>query len=480
MRLITILTCSIFFSLPALVNGYPLVFPDSGTYVRQAIALSGELNRHPYYSLFIFPIHMRVSLWPIVFAQGVIASIFFYITIRVMGYKRPLLFLVYLTAILTLFTSLPWFSSEIMPDVFAGLVILSVFLLAFAWERLSLGERWFLVFGLAVMLTFHPTFPPLTILLSGFVMAVHLLRRVPRRQVLRTQALLLGPVSLAFLAMIVYSEALIHQATILPWTPPLMLARVITDGPGRAYLRESCKSGTPYLFCAYLDKLPDSVNDFLFASDSPLLKVTQSAGVERTRAEASSIVRHAILRYPLWQLKQSLINFAHQLIMFRGIEPTLCQRNGTDEQLKSCLNRFLITKVVAQYFSSEFNDYMNSRQSNDKLSLMIIYYIDVTVVLLSGATCLLLAYSWRKSGGPPDPLLSDLLAVIVMGVASNAALTGILSAPQDRYQARVIWLFPFFIVLYFGRPAASSAWTNRWTALARIPTSAFSGSGDDA
>jgi hypothetical protein len=28
---------------------------------------------------------------------------------------------------------------------------------------------------------------------------------------------LLGPVALALLAMVLYSEALIHQATILPW-----------------------------------------------------------------------------------------------------------------------------------------------------------------------------------------------------------------------------------------------------------------------
>jgi hypothetical protein len=48
-------------------------------------------------------------------------------------------------------------------------------------------------------------------------------------------------------------------------------------------------------------------------------------------------------------------------------------------------------------------------------------------------------------------LVSDLLAVILVGILSNAALTGILSVPLNRYGGRVIWLLPFFVVLYLGR-----------------------------
>ena len=107
-------------SIPALVNGYPLVFPDSGTYVAQAIALSGSTFHPPYYSLFLFPLHLRISLWPIVFAQGIFVSVFLFLIVKVIEYKRPLVFLVALTAILTLFTSLPWFSGEICPMCLPG------------------------------------------------------------------------------------------------------------------------------------------------------------------------------------------------------------------------------------------------------------------------------------------------------------------------------------------------------------------------
>ena len=36
-----------------------------------------------------------------------------------------------------------------------------------------------------------------------------------------------------------------------------------------------------------------------------------------------------------------------------------------------------------------------------------------------------------------------MLALVVIGIAVNAAICGILSGPHDRYEARVAWLIPF-------------------------------------
>ena len=345
-----------------------------------------------------------------------------------------------------------------MPNVFTGLVILAIFLLAFAWDRLSLAERWFLMVGLTIMLCFHPTFPSLTMLLTAFVLALNLLRGAPWRQSLRTLAVLLGPVGLALLAMVAYSEALIHQATILPDGPSFLLARVIADGPGAAYLRESRHAGSHYALCSYLDDLPtdtDASDEFLWSSESPWQKVKQKLSIEGARIEASDIILHTILRYPWWQMEESSIALARQLTMFRGIEPQLCAVTDNAGQLKSCLDRWLITKVVFQYFPSEFTQFINSLQNNNKLPLRLVYSVDVSVVVLSLTFCVVLACRWWRPGGKPELLVSDLLAVILVGILSNAALTGMLSRPADRYGGRVIWLLPFFIVLYFGRLTGS-------------------------
>jgi SOS response associated peptidase (SRAP) len=116
-----------------------------------------------------------------------------------------------------------------------------------------------------------------------------------------------------------------------------------------------------------------------------------------------------------------------------------------------CLNKFHITEVVSQYFPSELNQFMNSLQNSNRLPMGFIYSVGVAVVIISAIFCVSTAYRWWRPGGRPEPLVSDLLGVILVGIVSNAALTGILSDPLDRYEGRVIWLLPFFVVLVFGR-----------------------------
>jgi hypothetical protein len=444
----TILLCSLFLSIPALVNGYPLVWSDSGTYVGQAITLTGSTSHPPYYSLFLFPLHLRLSLWPIVFAQGIFVSIFLYLIVKVIGYKRPLLFLTALTVVLTLFTSLPWLSGEILTDVFTGLIVLAIFMLAFAWDRLSPAERWFLVLGLTMMLCFHPTFPVLTILITAFVLALNSVRRATRAVILRTLMVLLGPPVVALVAMVAYSEALIHQAAIVPEGPSFLLAKVIADGPGRAYLRQACDAGAHYELCAYLDEIPTHEWEFQYGVWG---KVTQKLGIEGAQIEASAIVMNAIRRYPLWQIEQSLINVARQLTMFRGIELPLCSTADNGEELTLCFKGLHITEVVTKYFPSELNKFMNSLQNRNRLPMRVIYAVDVIVVIISAIFCVIMAYRWWRPGGRSEPLVSDLLGVIIVGIISNAAITGILGVALDRYGGRVIWLLPFFVVLVFGR-----------------------------
>src|SRR5471030_3065349 len=51
---------------PALWNGYPIVFADTGTYLSQAIHHYAGWDRQIFYSLFMFPLHATVTVWPVV------------------------------------------------------------------------------------------------------------------------------------------------------------------------------------------------------------------------------------------------------------------------------------------------------------------------------------------------------------------------------------------------------------------------------
>ncbi len=62
--------------------------------------------------------------------------------------------------------------------------------------------------------------------------------------------------------------------------------------------------------------------------------------------------------------------------------------------------------------------------------------------LLLGAAGTLLA--WRRAG---DPRHLGLVLCVLVGVTANAAATGALSGPHDRYQARIAWLLPLAALL---------------------------------
>ncbi|MEE3502697.1 hypothetical protein [Acidiphilium acidophilum] len=59
---------------PALHNGFPLIFSDTGTYISQAMEFHLGWDRPPFYSFFILALDWGRSLWPPVLAQCLATS----------------------------------------------------------------------------------------------------------------------------------------------------------------------------------------------------------------------------------------------------------------------------------------------------------------------------------------------------------------------------------------------------------------------
>jgi len=53
---------------PAIMNGFPFIFPDSGDY----LVFTPHLYRSPYYGLFIFFFHWKQFIWAPVFMQALV------------------------------------------------------------------------------------------------------------------------------------------------------------------------------------------------------------------------------------------------------------------------------------------------------------------------------------------------------------------------------------------------------------------------
>ena len=140
---------------PAILNRYPLMYPDSIGYLGDGRPLARILFRYApkgypamrseFYSLGIFPFHWNLTPWPIVVWQALLTSWVLWLTLRSVLPQRTArrfaaTFLI-LVALLSLLTSVSWYVSLPMPDILGPLLYLAIYLLVFARETLSRGER---------------------------------------------------------------------------------------------------------------------------------------------------------------------------------------------------------------------------------------------------------------------------------------------------------------------------------------------------
>jgi uncharacterized membrane protein YfcA len=79
-----------------------------------------------------------------------------------------------------------------------------------------------------------------------------------------------------------------------------------------------------------------------------------------------------------------------------------------------------------------------------------------TILSVGGLLALLL----RRRLGRPE---LEALAILTAGLLANAAIFGGLSAPADRYQARLVWLLPLLLALvWLGRRRAHDRGAAPW------------------
>src|SRR5262249_15268868 len=128
----------------------------------------------PYYGILILPLHAGVTLWPVVFAQGALWGHLLYLIVRcVFGQSLAGARALFMSATLSLFSSLPWFTGQIMPDVFTPVLVCGMFLLAFCSDRLNRVEMVYIGALTTAAITTHLSHVPIAL---GLVLLCLLLR----------------------------------------------------------------------------------------------------------------------------------------------------------------------------------------------------------------------------------------------------------------------------------------------------------------
>jgi hypothetical protein len=424
--------------VPALINGYPLVYPDTGIYILQAIEHAAVPERPPYYSHLILLIHLKVSLWPVIAMQCLAVATALWLMVHALVPFARASFYLFVIAMLTGFTSLGWVAGQVMPDIFTGLLTIAVFLIAWAWERRGLPARAALVIAACVLTSLHYTFLPLTIGLFAAAALIRLSQGAGWRDACRVATTGAAIAVLAASAFIWYSLQIIHRPVLAPSGTIFLAGRVLADGPGRDWLAANCPaSGNP--FCNYQDRLPSSTYAFLWSPSSSLLDVTREVGPEQTRRAATQIVVGAITLHPGVELFAALANSWSQLVHF-GTLDTDCPEH--------CRETDLVSITIKRYFPREYSQFRNSLQITGRLPKRAIRRLDsafVTAALLIDLLVLVVAL---RDG---DGLITAFMLMVATTLVLNAILCGALSDPTDRYQSRVVWSLPLSAMLGLGR-----------------------------
>jgi hypothetical protein len=134
---------------PAVCNGFPCLQYD--TFVFLARWYEGTLvpSRAVVYGLMLNA-GAPAAFWPVVAATAALTVWIIALVLRAHGFGgRPWLLLVVVTA-LTVLSTLPWLTSILLTDIFAGLGVLALYLLLLRPGGLSRNERFALTLLIAV------------------------------------------------------------------------------------------------------------------------------------------------------------------------------------------------------------------------------------------------------------------------------------------------------------------------------------------
>ena len=432
-RCSTVFLGALFLLWPALYNGFPLLYPDSMTYLDDGRLVARALFLHqfsPYYgvrsliySLAILPFHWNLTAWPIIGLQSFLAAWVLWLVVRILLPKRSATNYLILMVLLSLLTSLSWYADFLMPDVLGPLLYLAIYLLVFAHESLSRAERLSLYAIAWWGVTAHATH----LLLALGLCLLLALYAACNRTTMRLRLRGVGGVAAILLLAVVSQMSLYAYLDGKPSLngdrpPPYLMARILADGPGRLYLQTHCDP-PQWLLCSQQQRLSSDQDDFLWGPEG-VYSTSSEAEKDRIKKEEVPFVLAAIRAYPRQQLARSAVNFREQLLAF-GLY-------GFDS------NPWL-TDEFSDVMPKARSRYLQSHQAHDALPLELLTTIQYWTVIAS-LLLIVLRIFWpgRRNAQP----MVGLILVVFSIVVANAAVTGVLSVVDDRYGCRVIWMIP--------------------------------------
>jgi hypothetical protein len=410
----------------AALNGFPLLFDDSGAYMFQGFSLMPSPDRSAVYSLFLRFAGGKASLWYVAGLQCLISAFTLVEFARAVRPRTSLISLIGIGAGLTFLTSAAWVAGQIEPDFLTPVLVLALYPLAFHGRRLGV-VRAVLLTGIAIFATAgHPSHLGLA---AGLVLALVALRIAAHFRSWLPKPNLVLPVlgcSLGLSLLLAANHALNHRYFVSRSGPYFFAARLLADGPAVRTLEEICPQQRLRL-CPYRHDIPHNADVFLWHGNTAFDKTGRFYAPIR---EYQLLVRETLLRHPLSVAAGLAVQGAGQFFM-------IASGDGFQPVQKTSGSSFAI------HAPNQMAAYLAARQQRGEWNFALINIVQVPVAL-AGLWWLFASLRYRLARRRRHAVLAAWLLVALLG---NAAICGMISGAHNRYQSRLIWIVPFALLL---------------------------------
>jgi len=425
-----ILALPFFLIAPALWNGYPLLQWDTGGYLARWYEGYLVPSRSTVFGLYLH-LGEATDFWINLVLQALVTLWIIQTTLRLLGAKRPLTLLA-ISLVLILTTALPWLASMLLTDIFAGLSVLSLYLLVVHGERLTGFETIALFLFTAFAAATHSATLGVLVGLCG-------LGAIARPWL--GGRIALGGLARGFFALATGAVMLVVANFALSghlgWTPGgtgVAFGRMMQDGIVAQYLRDHCPRQQLKL-CPYRDTLPATADEFLWGHSM----FDELGRFEGLNDEMEFIVTHSLRAYPLWQAQAAIEATAQQLL-------SVATGEGTNGWIPHTYG------IIERYIPSQLKPMRAAHQQHWDLHFAAINRLHVPVALAS--TLLVVAMFGHALLRRRRDDLSLLAATVTVALLGNAFICAVISGPHDRYGARMAWIATFTVLIAAARLVA--------------------------
>lgn len=461
---------------PALTNRQPIFYPDTTAYMRGAdLAISKVLGvqfatdwardqrriieletpvpnprshagaqkpsqrivlagRSIIYGALLYFGEVLDRMWFSIIIQSLIATyLIFVFLVRTLDLSFR--HFVIVCVILFIATPLPFFNSFLMPDVFAGLLILGFAILATSWSRLNLFDRWSVsAISVFAVLT-HITHLCLLIGLAVITITYFaIVGRSPWIDIRRLTAIVAAFVAIAVAWELTFSLAVRRIIGSPPIRPPFVTAKLVSM-LGKTAVSRVCNS-TIFVVCKFQDRLPLNTDSFLWSEDERT-GVFSAVDVETKRALGEEQWRFALAIIPQ--------NLKH---IIRGVFV-----DGLRQLTHIGLSEYSYAPSALAFFKDRLPNQHFDKMRSTPAARSQVYVLFGRYVLYGTTAVATILIVWLLQFGvhidtaqianiEGQRRMIWLVATYIqfVGMILNAVICGAFSAVHDRYQARVIWL----------------------------------------